>query len=686
MHPLLAGFSEELRAEMHKEAGPDLPGQAQGVFARGKQLLSGERVSQLRRAYQEGFHGPHREELLKELANEDNRAFAMQTGTALAGTGAGIAGGQALSSFVGGKVVPYLQRKGLQLATGTEGQNEDGSERTPEEIYRESAKSLGVNPDGFVGRTGERAMLSANDSHRVTMDDLVGLNGPVGGAGGRAVLMGAAQAKLVQPMAANLLGAQTFYHGTDRETAPKILQHGIDPGYGGIPSGQAAKLTEQGRAASQLESDAARLEEAQQHGEATKLRIRATHERPKYPLSSAGQEPVPLNTERFQSNAEGRTYTGRGEAGRVAVLGYAMRQNPELKDEAVEAFRNSPGVRARTEALDGRNSAGEKVSPLRRVAQGVRTMAPGPQQLYDAATMLKGPHDVLLNPGKDKTHTIGGVMPVEKYDAMFEPDPDDVTRAQTGHRTRTERKVAPGQLGTAEAIAPEHLNANSPTLKQVWQNRTKLPMREYLKKYPGRVGTGLAQAGVQAGLMGLQGLNAYHAINPLVQKAKGTFKTKADLESTKEARLSGLTNGERLDAAEQPTFLQGHGAHIVGGLAGADFGNRVGHVLGLGATGKNVGSVLGLIGGARLGGAATRAIAHQGVDEAQTPEELEKLRTSPAFDHAPALGMAAGAPLGFLAGNHPILGGVAGGMIGAQVRGERLRHVARAKEKMEGGE
>jgi len=485
---VLEGFVEQM-----KLANPAIPAPAQGIWNRGKELLKGERLAKLRDMYMAASDNPDlQRELIKHLSSEDMKALGTQAAAGVAGLGAATGVQMGINKgvqYAGGKLVSGLESKLLGNAKAEENMS-------PEEKAEARARSIGLGGDSLASRVGMEAYMRAHpgitsdESHRVNLDDYT----HTGVGVMNAAALGSVQRALLKPMAANALGAQTFYHGTDPSKVPSILEHGLDPGYGGQEGGYAHSATRDFNKAQELRAEAERRsnlprDHAERIGasEALGMRGEAKDIHPKYNITAVmgpgGPSAVPLNAGDFQREAEGRVYVGHGEPGRVAATGYALKTQPGLVGEAATSAANRLyGEEMATALLSGDSSPEAKNKILKGSGrQLLRSMFnPIGSGLDVVQAANEGAH-TLLHGGSAGAHTVGGVMPVEEYNRRFEVDPDDVTRGQTGMRTNNANRVKPGDIGTDQRIHPERLHEGAPTLGQIWKNRTNLPPGAYVK-------------------------------------------------------------------------------------------------------------------------------------------------------------------------------------------------------------
>jgi hypothetical protein len=519
---------------------------AEGVTGlnRLKQLLGAHRAKALFKQYEDATDPAERERLLRELVKEDTRVTGTRAATVL-GTGAGIGlAGQGLA-----KGIASLGRRGAE-ALAASGATEEEKKQSPREALRASLSRRGVGSTGQ--NIAERWLLKGEDTDKVTAEEALGipLNAAVAGVTGAAV---------ARPVLERLVGAQTFYHGTDPESAKAILRTGLDPIYGGREGGVAHTMEGRAQEARDLRARAHAFEQefnrvVADHEAASKAyyatprrdpafdevklkfdaaeaaendvwrrRQKMIHERetpydlrrradeivPRQPLmsvSKGGFEGVPMEHAKFLENAKGRSFVGKGDAGRGAAAAYAVLQDPtefnRINAEVMEAGKLM--------------NNGQK---LKGVIKG------------DIAA-LKGAYR-LLNPSGDSP-IVGGVMPYEEFHQRFEPDPDDITRFQTGHRSQRpdmnsvyaaahpERAAA----GVAEAIDPSQLAKNKPSLGQILKNRSKNWV-QYASKNKKRVGAGVALAALPVALGGYQ---AATAGNRVVQKLRGKYEPPSPTE------------------------------------------------------------------------------------------------------------------------------------------------------------
>ncbi len=317
-------------------------------------------------------------------------------------------------------------------------------------------------------------------------------------------------------MAANLLGAQTFYHGTPKENVDNILRTGIDPSYGGIEGGGAWRISQKGQAAKEMNNivnsssswpyDANYLSKEQQrglidqYGEKLKgvlmpgehrefmghdrLQRAADHISPKMKLMGTGTE-IPMDTTDFLANAKGNSFVAKGFPGRVAATAYGRMIDPK----ATETLNKLVGESKRKfqPMVESIAKSGPLASFGRMLGYNL-IKAP-----IDIVTEGKKYYDGLVTP--HDTNVVGGVLPQEQFDSQFIRDPDDVTRMQTGYKTQTK-------------IDPKNLARNEVSLKQIFNNRSR-QYGKYLKNNKGKVLSGLGLMGVNGLMSGLAGHSIY---------------------------------------------------------------------------------------------------------------------------------------------------------------------------------
>jgi len=204
-----------------------------------RQLWHGQRLDDLIKRYRAMPSGPEKEELLKQLSSEDNQVLMHRLGLLGAGVGAtelGVFGAQKAVE----KGMPYAAAAlGRPFDERTEEQRKADENKSRHERIRSMLGGMGLNPDEGVGASIiERFMQNPEDTDKLTAAELANIAGSPLTAATAAIPAMA----LTRPALERLVGAQTFYHGTNPTAAEGILQTGLDPNFGGGATGVTAKL------------------------------------------------------------------------------------------------------------------------------------------------------------------------------------------------------------------------------------------------------------------------------------------------------------------------------------------------------------------------------------------------------------------------------------------------------------
>ena len=415
-----------------------------------------------------------------------------------AGTLGGAYIGGALGLEAGGKVVGKLVGAGANKLTESLSKDKQITDNKKDKFQNNLnsvRKQYGRIPSEILERMGD-----PNLTDKITAQEALGI--PMGAAINSGIF-----GLTAKPMMGNLLGAQTFYHGTAKENVPKILKEGIDPQYGGIEGGGAWKIKERNELYNKYKNKEISIDDLKKSLLDKKLlipeEVQSLNKRTisnleaKMPLMGIGEK-IPMDTTDFVSNAKGRSYVATGVPGRLAANWYSL-QNDENAQKQLSTMKNHTI-----------NSLYPKDKSLLSSIKNGITMP------FKALYEGKKYNDFILN--RPDSGVIGGVLPQEDFDARFEADPDDVIRMQTGKRTQ-------------QKIEPKNLNLNDPTFKQLFNNRTK-NFGRYIKAHPGKFFSGVGMLGLNAGLMGNTVYRTGKAINKLVPDSiKNKFKSE-DSSST----------------------------------------------------------------------------------------------------------------------------------------------------------
>lgn len=472
--------------------------------------------------------GPAKEQMMRKLVDEDTSVLNSRIagGAALGLTGgAAMYGVNELASKLIGMGAGAV-RRGISGNDEEIGINENDDDYTKaQKQYNDIEKRIG-GKGGRVAREAIERLGMSSATNKLTYGDTVTLPAEAAMAAGTLGLTG-------KTMAANLLGAQTFYHGTPKENVDNILRTGIDPSYGGIEGGGAWRISQKGQAAKEIRNivasssfwpgDTNYLGEEQnrklinQYGEKLKNVLMpnehkefmhhdsigaAAHQiTPKMKLMGTGTE-IPMDTTDFLANAKGNSFVAKGFPGRLAATTYGRMidpKSPEVLNKLLESSKKKFGP-----MVESIQKSNPLVGSLKLLGYEL-TKAP-----IDFVTEGKKYYDGLVTP--HDTNVVGGVLPQEKFDAQFIRDPDDVTRMQTGYKTQTK-------------IDPKNLARNEVSLGQIFKNRSR-QYGKYLKNNKGKVLSGL-------GLMGLNGLmtgTAAHSMYTTGKKILGKGEKKMTSE------------------------------------------------------------------------------------------------------------------------------------------------------------
>lgn len=502
----LGDKAEGIHLPPELQNAPDLKG-----VNRAKQVLLGYRPKDLYERSRNMEPGEARDTVMRSLMDEDRATGQLRSkikATAGGAAMAGMAGGQYLIGKALKKVVPSSFRS-----------IDDGGETVSEEERARREQLIDDSPGAraLAERFGDR-----DASKHLTVQDLTGA------ATGTAAA--AALTKHTAPdVAANLLGVRRGYHGTTTDAAQKIMQTGLDPSFGGGPGGATEKLDARGRIVKELAKDRnqIRLDPEVLHklpidlADSAYRGVRDGHIQsaiediqPRMPLMTQGEVGIPVDTTNYMSNARNRTYVGDGAHGFQAAKTYARMQDPALV-ERVQMEARQRQLEALNEGRfgDAMSAAFEASAPEVKAERVVSSSIPG------------------------QGRVISVTMPHEKYTDMFEPDPDDVTRFGTGMRSRRTPEGGP-----VAPIGKEHLELGEASLGNIIRNRSK-DMRRYIREDPTRFAKGVAGLGLNAAA---HGANLYFNARPIIQKLRGTFKTKREQQLAEQA-------AEAASAAEPTT-------------------------------------------------------------------------------------------------------------------------------------
>lgn len=493
-------------------------GQEEGLkgLNRFRQKLKGDLARKYFDQYKNMPAGADKEQMIRKLVDEDTETLMSRlhagTGAAVGGMGAMYGAGRLFDKAVGG--VASLARKGIG---GNDKINEieDDYTRAQKQYQEIEGKLPGLG--GKALREVAERMGPSKLTNKITYEDTMPIPAQAALSAGTLGLTG-------KTMAANLLGAQTFYHGTHKNNVDSIMQNGIDPAYGGIEGGGAWRISQKGQAAKDM---LAKIDEAyaqgkgspalhkqiiQEYGYKLKNVLRPDEHKdfmnnkivdhaaydikPKMKLMGIDRN-IPMDTTDFLANAKGNSFVAKGLPGRLAATYYGRVTDPsameglnKLVEQSAQKFE--PKIRR----------AGTPMGTLRNFGYSLFKMP------IDMVTEGKKYYDTLAAP-KD-TNVVGGVLPQEIFDKQFVRDPDDVTRMQTGYKTQTK-------------IDPKNLAKNEVSLGQIFKNRTK-HFGKYVKNNPGKFMSGLGLLGLNAAMTGGTGYSLYRTGNKLLGRDQKEMK------------------------------------------------------------------------------------------------------------------------------------------------------------------
>jgi hypothetical protein len=483
---------------------PDITGQEEGLkgINRARQIFRGDLAKKYYKQYSNMPAGPEKEKMMRQLVDEDTKSLQGKMLAGAAGVG-GLMGTSLGVNYLGGKLTQaggYLARKGLMKAKDIETKEDEDPIKNFQNQLQGIEQGYGKVPREILERLGD-----PDYTKKVTLQDIQGP--PLLGA------MSAATLGLTgKTMAANLLGAQTFYHGTPKENVDSILQNGIDPSYGGREGGGAWKIDQKTQLAKAIESgQITNIDQLKQRangvlsniemdnlledtswarGEQEQLGLMSKRLKAKMKLMGIGKD-IPMDTTNFVENARGRSYVAKGLPGRAAATAYGRITDPKAIEDGQRMMQ---GTMKRIKPL----MEGIEKHPILSYPMGFlygATKAP-----FDMLSEGKKYYDRFVTP-KD-TNVVGGVLPQEVFDARFERDPDDVMRMQSGYRTQ-------------QKIEPQNLAKNEVSLGQIWKNRTR-NYGNYVKNNKGKVLSGLGLLGLNAAMTGSAIHNVGRTVNKIV--------------------------------------------------------------------------------------------------------------------------------------------------------------------------
>lgn len=517
-----------------------------------RQKLKGDLAEDLYSQYQSLPAGPEKTEMLRRLVDEDRAVFKGRIGAGLTAAGVGIAGG-------------YGAQKGLEAAVGygakkavnAVGGSKDNKNLEGKEQFQDSLNNL--RQKGILGKAvaevGERTGPQ-DYTDKLTYQDVIG--NPT-----NAVLSAGMLGLTGKPMLSNLLGAQQFYHGTNKDAVKPILQQGLDPSQGGRIGGAAHRIQETGEAvkdimgkhdahiplqegmhtlpdetfkaerAKQRNERAAQLHQdlktrlqgvvpdhqleldpglVERYGHNSALSSKLYDLQPRQQLPGIGRS-IPVDTTNFVNNARGHTYVGEGLGGRAAATYYAAVSDPNFSKNIANDLQ---GTLNRF-----KNDVPEPGGGIKNVGRFFKSFFVAPPKMVHEGMKY---YNKYVTP--QDSNVVGGVMPHEEFQKRFERDPDDVTRLGTGHRSR-------------QLVEPERLARNEAGVGQIWKNRSKNWFK-YVKNNPGKFMTGVGLAGLNAGMAGLTAYNTGKTIKKITPDA-----VKDKLDAGYQSAKSGISSGAK---------------------------------------------------------------------------------------------------------------------------------------------
>lgn len=557
-----AGFKE-----LHKSLLPeDYAKTLADASPESLRVLKGEELQEAAKALQEmGPDHPGRNAAAAKLMAADRRLLDKTVGThakgllrggarAILTTPKGMAFGGAAAGLVTSNMwMPHALRAGLSRSLLSEEEralpNEEKdkllAERSP--FYHQ-----------FLQRNDETSDITAKEVLKPLDTALVA-------AQLRAIDSTANQGRLrgfLDPKASleKLVGAKRFWHGTTVGAGRKILETGIDPGFGGHVTGFTNKATHRQGLADELRAYIAAggsTEELPQElqkqilGMEAHLGAPVPHDyqrvtiekgpdgkihrdekmrpplpdqhiqalQPAIPMQGStslgeGVTHADIDARGFLDNARGNMFLTTDPHGAKA---YALAQNPELRAANME---------------QGLNHVKEVGELLKDGPEGLITTSKGRKALWGAAKNLYSEAQGGADPTKENPFVLGGAMPEEEWKRLMVQDGDNVM--QTGaYRLKDEHRVTPYGPGGPDATAAPHgrtipadqISVGDASLKQILKARSKnlgdyirgkgLPEGERLLGLNKRFLGGVGQAGVQAGVAGLA---LHNAFGPLAKK------------------------------------------------------------------------------------------------------------------------------------------------------------------------
>jgi hypothetical protein len=525
-------------------------------------------------------------QILKKDVEIDNKRFK-EHGKALLGwgphgsLGAKAKGGLALAGALGLGTTNLWAPTAIRKAIAMKNLSEEEKQLSPEEkdrilaerspFYRQLLQKNDTSSDINAGDVLALGSAPINMAQLKYLDAVTGRQG--------------SQALDLKKGLSEMVGAQIFHHGTSPSAIEGIKRRGLDPGFGGAPSGFTFKATH--RQALRSLGDGLRGSDRDRR-DALQVLLGSSdrHNQPSVQLSDG--EILPLDTSKFLSNAKGGLFVTKDLQ---AARNYASSQNPEMMSKRVSDLMQQAtdindalyptagpgkgmeaGNRHRILNVADEVLGGKKVQPW-ELQEFARTHFP---ELGDNATDaqiqaairekgkehwdgarkalperkmlswnflkripkgLKTVADLQKHRGYDpeNPNLFTGVMPIEEMNQRFELDPDDVNQGGTALRLKKEHRVTPYAAGqvpdspTGYHVPLENLEqGESVGYGKILKNRTK-DLGKYIRGEEGDRTLGLNTrfvkgVGRSAANLGLHGALAYSAVAPLGKKLYRKYK------------------------------------------------------------------------------------------------------------------------------------------------------------------
>jgi len=217
---------------LEQSGGEDLTQADVSPAGKARQAWQGTRVEALRKQIAGMPDSPEKIKLIQELGRADVNMSRMHRGLAPA-VGLGI-GALTTAGFQG---LFELARYGGKAKLLRDHLSEE---------ERKLPKDQQLKLLGERSPFAARLLLKGEETDKITPKDALTAAQLSALPAGGAYLMG-------KGTVADLVGAQRFWHGTDAESGAKILETGIDPGFGGREGGAAWRGTERQKLVNQLE-------------------------------------------------------------------------------------------------------------------------------------------------------------------------------------------------------------------------------------------------------------------------------------------------------------------------------------------------------------------------------------------------------------------------------------------------